>query len=109
MNLGFSRSVLGLSLAALLFGCSTVELLPEGEKVRVLTAQEIGKCRYVGKVASSVTDRVGIVARDKEVVKKEVEVNARNSAGNMGGDSIVSASPLADGKQSFDVYRCINP
>lgn len=109
MNLGFSRSVLGLSLAALLFGCSTVELSPEGEKVRVLTPQEIGKCRYVGKVTSSVTSQVGIVARDREVVKKEVEINARNNAGNMGGDSIVSASPLTDGKRSFDVYRCINP
>ena len=109
MNSRLSPWALGLPLVALLVGCSTVQLSPEGEKVRVLAPQEIGKCRYVGKVTSSVTDRVGIVARDKEVVKKEVETNARNSAGNMGGDSIVSASPLSDGRQSFDVYRCINP
>lgn len=109
MNVCISRSVLGLSLAALLFGCSTVELSPAGEKVRLLEQQEIGKCRYVGKVAASVTDRIGILAREDEVVKKEVEINARNAAGNMGGDSIVSASPLTDGRQSFDVYRCINP
>lgn len=100
---------LGSLAVALLVGCANIELTPQGKKVRLLSTQEVGKCRYIGKVASSVTDRVGIITRDVEVVREEVEANALNSAGAMDGDTIVSVSPLKDGKQSFDVYRCINP
>ena len=109
MNACHSRFFLGLLVVGLFAGCANVELTPQGKKVRLLSPQEVGKCRYIGKVSSSVTDRVGIVTRDEDLVREEVETNARNSAGTMDGDSLVSTSPLKDGKQSFDVYRCINP
>ena len=109
MKACYHRFFLGLLVVGLVAGCSSVELTPQGKKVRLLSPQEVGKCRYIGKVSSSVTASVGIVTRDEDVVREEIETNARNSAGSMDGDSLVSSSPIKDGKQSFDVYRCINP
>jgi hypothetical protein len=109
MNVCCHRLFLGILTVFVFAGCANIELTPQGEKVRLLSLQEVGKCRYIGKVSSSVTDRVGIITRDPEVVREEIAANARNSAGAMDGDTIVSVSPLTDGKQTFDVYRCINP
>jgi hypothetical protein len=34
---------------------------------------------------------------------------ARNSAADMGGDTVVPVSEIQDGKQTFEVYKCVNP
>jgi hypothetical protein len=49
---------------------------------------------------------VGFIPRHPDAVQDNVNVTARNSAASMGGDTIVPVAPLADGKQTFDVYRC---
>ena len=49
------------------------------------------------------------IDRNREKVRKELETLARNHTDELNGDTIVPASAIENGKQTFDVYRCINP
>lgn len=97
--------LLSLSLGA----CSFVKLNPGGEKVRVLSLSEVGRCTLLGRVSSNTSDTIGFIARGKETVQDEIEYLARNNAGDMKGDTLVPLGPIINGAQSFNVYRCINP
>ena len=95
--------------ALLLASCATIDLTPGGQKVRVLAPDEVSSCRELGKTNTSVTAKALGLPRPPETIKKELESIARNSASNMGGDTIVPLTVIADGKQSFVVYKCIDP
>lgn len=92
-----------------LTACTWVELTPEGEKVRVLSQGEVQSCKKIGKTTVSLMSEIAGIERNKEKVKKELEALARNTAIDLKGDTVVPASEIIDGKQVFDVYRCINP
>ena len=101
-------------LAVLLFAftlsaCTWVELTPEGEKVRVLSQSEVQSCKKKGKTTVSLKDKIAGFDRVKTKVQKELETLGRNTAVELDGDTIVATSEIMDGKQSFDIYRCINP
>ena len=100
------RVLLLLPLAAIAGGCSFVDLTREGEGVRVGKAEEVAACTGLGRTTASVVHEVASIPRHPDAVKENIEVTARNSAASMGGDTIVSASPIAEGKQTFEVYRC---
>lgn len=105
-----STVLTGAWLAGSLAGCAWVDIKPQGEKVRVLAKSEVGRCKPLGHVTVATTATLmGFIARGKTTVQEEVNRLARNNAGGMGGDSVVPNSPLVDGEQGFDVYRCINP
>jgi len=97
--------LLGITLTA----CTWVELTPEGEKVRLLSMSEVKSCKKMGKTTVSLKDKIAGFDRDREKVQKELEALARNSAVDLNGDTIVQASEIKDGNQTFHVYRCINP
>jgi hypothetical protein len=86
--------------------CSLVELTRAGEGVRLAAPEAVAACTGLGRITASVVHEVGFIPRHPDAVQDNVNVTARNSAAGMGGDAIVPASPLADGKQTFDVYRC---
>jgi len=98
-----------LFLVLLLPACTWVELTPAGEKVRVLSADEVGSCAKKGKTTVSLKAEVAGIERNTEKVKKELEMLARNSAVDLKGDTVVATSEIVNGKQTFDVYRCVNP
>lgn len=93
--------------AAALAGCVFVQPTAEGKKVRVLTAGEVERCRSLGTLTSTVADHVGAIQRSREAVEDDVTLNAQNAAAAMGGDTIVPASAMENGKQNFSVYRCL--
>jgi hypothetical protein len=99
---------LGL-IAIVLFslGCTWVKLTAEGEKVRVLSAVEVKSCKQLGKTTTTLKDKIAGISRSKEKVKKEMESLARNSAADMGGDTVVPVSNVENGKQTFEVYKCV--
>jgi hypothetical protein len=97
--------LIGLSVAA----CTWVETTPQGEKVRVLSRPEVVHCKKLGETHTMLKDKVGGIPRNREKVKQEMEALARNSAADMGGDTVVPVTEIRDGKQVFEVYRCINP
>lgn len=90
-------------------GCVFIQPTEEGQKVRVLTAGEVDRCRALGNITSTVTDRIGVIVRRQDTVEDDVLQNAKNAAADMGGDTIVAAGALNAGKQTFGVYRCLSP
>lgn len=98
-------------VAMLVMGFKWVKLTPEGEKVRVLEATEVASCKKLGKTTVSIKAKVAGIKRKQKKVKQELEYQARNSAATdfEGGDTVVVTSAITDGKQKFDVYKCVNP
>lgn len=47
------RLAAALALTAPLAGCSFVDLTPGGDKVRVLSLNEVGRCTLLGRVSSN--------------------------------------------------------
>lgn len=103
------RIIAALAFSTLLSGCSFVELTPGGEKVRVLSLNEVSRCTLLGRVSSNTKATIGFIARGKESVQQEIYRLSRNNAADMRGDTIVPLGPVIDGEQGFNVYRCINP
>lgn len=88
-------------------GCTWVEPTPESEEVRVLSVDKVSTCKRLGDTTSSLLHKVAGINRSEEKVKKELETLARNSAAVMGGDTVVATSPIDEGEQTFDVYKCV--
>jgi hypothetical protein len=97
-------SVLG---AALMSGCSMVELTQAGAGVRLASSEAVATCQNLGRTTASVIHEVAFIPRHPEAVEDNLSVTARNSAAGMGGDTVVPASKVVDGRQTFDVYRCL--
>jgi hypothetical protein len=85
-------------------GCAWVKLTDAGAAVAVRDAADVGACSKVG-VASVRTATVAGVRPDRKIIE-EVLVMAKNQAADLGGNAIVASTPLTDGGQKFDVYRC---
>ncbi|MCP3689763.1 MAG: DUF4156 domain-containing protein [Gammaproteobacteria bacterium] len=100
-------AIAGLSI--FIGSCATVKLSDGGDKTRILTPGEVTSCRLLGMTNSSVTASALGVPRPVETIEKELTTIARNSAANMGGDTIVPFTVAAEGQQSFQVYKCVNP
>ena len=98
-----------IAAVVLLSSCSTFELTAQGEKVRILDPSEVGSCRLLGKTNISVTWSVLGIPRKIDAVRKELESIARNRASEMNGDTIVALTVITEGKQTFQVYKCVNP
>ncbi len=98
-----------LLLAVFLNGCAWVELSAGGKKVRVLTADEVSTCKHLGKTTANVADKVAGLKRKDHIVSENIEMLARNAAAEMNGDTIVAITPIENGKQTFNVYRCVGP
>lgn len=103
-------SIIGYGFLALLVAsCTWVKLTPEGEKVRVLESHEVGSCKKLGKTTATLKDKIAGVERSSKKVGKEMETLARNSAADMGGDTVVAITEVESGKQVFEVYKCVDP
>jgi hypothetical protein len=95
-----------IGLAALLNACTWVKTTPEGESVRVASADAVKDCERKGKVTVSVKNRVSGVERKPTKVGTELATLARNEGALLGGDTVVAETAVADGRQVFGVYRC---
>ncbi|MDW7774153.1 MAG: DUF4156 domain-containing protein [Desulfobulbaceae bacterium] len=97
-------AVLGIFL---LSGCTWVKPTRSGYQVRVVTnPAEIAGCEKIGNTSVSLLDRVGIFKRSHKKVEDELSILGRNSAAEMGGDTILPISGVYQGERSFAVYRC---
>ena len=99
-------SIAGLAAALALSACTWVDLSPEGEKVVVLTKEEVAKCKKVGQTVVMLRDSVAGFERSDKKVRHELNTLARNSASEIGGDAVVPIGEPQDGKQTFGVYDC---
>jgi len=93
-------------LGALALACTWVKLTPGGEAVRVAKENEVAGCETKGRTHAQTTDRLLIFARPDRRIQQELESLGRNEATLMGGDTIVPATAIERGRQTFDVYHC---
>jgi hypothetical protein len=93
--------------AVLLGGCTWVEISAQGEKVRVLKAAEVSGCERLGKTTVRTASKVAGLARYDEKIQAELETLARNSAPEIGGDTVVPLGAPENGEQVYEVYRCM--
>lgn len=104
------KKIIVLFVAGLLISaCTWVELSDEGKKIRIVGMEDVKTCKKLGKVTVSLKHQIAGFDRNEKKVKHELETLARNTAIDMKGDSIVPASKIKNGKQTFAVYRCVNP
>ena len=102
-----TKSTLVALVLLMAAGCAWVRLDEGGKAVRVASAAEVASCEKLGATHSKTSDRAGIFARNPRKIDQEVEYLARNEAANMGGNTIVPQAPTsAEGRRSYDVYRC---
>ena len=104
-----NSSLVFLLSTVLVTSCAWVKLTPEGEKVRVLSMSEVSSCKKLGKTTASLKEKIAGMKRNEDKVQKEMQALARNSAADMGGDTVVPVSEIQDGRQIFEVYKCVNP
>lgn len=93
-------------MTALVSGCSFVNVTEKGESVRVATLYDIAGCERIGSTVVSVKDSVVGIDRSLEKIDAELIILARNSAPDIGGNTVVREERLNDGKQRFGVYKC---
>ena len=96
-----------LFAAALAGGCALVELTPAGAGVRLASREAVATCTNLGRITADVIAKVGFLPRHPDAVQDNINVTARNAAADMGADTVVPATSIVDGKQTFDVYRCL--
>jgi hypothetical protein len=105
-----SLAVLAASTSVGLSACSSwVQLTPQGEKVSLAdTAAQVQQCSRVGRANVQTLGKILVVERGGQRLQDELLSLARNEAADLGGDTVVPESLIADGKQTFGVYRCGN-
>lgn len=91
-----------------LSACRTewVQLSPEGEAVSLATASEVADCRRLGSATVNALDSIGFVGRNAETLQRELVRLARNEAGEADGNRVIPESTIAEGRQTFGIYRC---
>ena len=101
------RNIISLGLLLLvLSACTWVELAPEAENVRIVEAVHVANCKLVGTTTVTVKADVASFKRDAEKIKSELETLARNEAIRLKGDTLVAATDIQEGEQTFNVYKC---
>ncbi|SFO01641.1 protein of unknown function [Formivibrio citricus] len=100
------RVVLFLFPVLLAAGCTFIDPLPGSEKVVVAKPDHVAYCVRLGQTKVNVLDKAGFIERDPAKIRADLELLARNSAVEMGGDTLVAATPISEGSQTFTVYRC---
>jgi len=110
MTRGFRRAtaITALVCAPLLVaGCTFVSLDPEAEDVQVQSAERVTQCDRVGQTRVTTAHRVGFIPRGAPAIESDLDRLARNSALDLGGDTVVRKTEIEDGKATYDVFDCV--
>lgn len=103
------RAAVVFALAGLaLGGCSFTEVEPDARRVEVLEAARVADCERLGDTQVSVAHKVGFIARGDKAIQTDLNNLARNSATEMGGDTVTPIGEPQNGKQRFGIYDCID-
>lgn len=100
--------LVGLAATLAIAGCSHVKVQPEAEGVEVLDRQRASKCSKVGETRVSVATKFGFIARSERAIREDLARLARNSAADMGGDTVAPFTEIQDGKRTFGVFDCVD-
>lgn len=101
------KLLIGIAGAVLFSGCTFIPALPGAEKVVLFQQEQVSRCRYLGSVKVHVMEDAGLFKRNPAKIALDLQALARNSAVDMGGDTITVVSPVSHGSQVFNVYHCL--
>lgn len=89
-------------------GCASqlIEVEQGSERVSVADANQVASCESKGKATVSVLTKVGFISRSVDAVEANLLQLARNSALDIGGDTIVKDEMPEFGKRTFAIYKC---
>ncbi len=103
------KNVLVFSAFVMVFsGCASqlIEVKQGSERVSVADANQVASCESKGKATVSVLTKVGFISRSVDAVEGNLVQLARNSALDIGGDTIVRDEMPEFGKRTFAIYKC---
>jgi hypothetical protein len=101
------RRIAALCALGLLASCSFVSIDAQGERVELREASAIGSgCTKIATVSARTFRGFPLFRRSQETLARELGIEARNEAGTLGADTVSATSPVTDGRQTFDAYRC---
>ena len=108
MTFGPWSARIAIGSLSLLVGaaCTFVELTPQGEQVRVSTAEAVATCERVGRTKTRTAHKAWIFPRREAKVAEELASLARVDAVEMGGTDVVPTGAPEEGRQEFGIYRC---
>jgi hypothetical protein len=89
-----------------LTSCANVEPTELSKGVTLVKPFNVKDCTKLGTTNVSIKQKAGIFTLDDKAATQDLVNLAKNRAGTMGGDSIVSKGPIEDGKMTFDIYKC---
>jgi hypothetical protein len=101
-----ARGSLLLIASLTIAACTWVKTEPGAEAIPLVGMDAVTHCERLGQATTSVRDRVAGVQRRPGKVEDELADLARNSALDIGGDTLVADGPVRDGQQRFLIFRC---
>jgi hypothetical protein len=72
-----------------------------------MTAEDVTACKRMGKTTVKTAPKVVGLKRHEYKVEEELDTLARNSAVELGGDTVVRVDEPVEGRQVYEVYRCM--
>ena len=102
------KGAFAIAIALLSAGCTYVKTDTAAQGVVLANESRIQNCKRIGTANAKVKADIVGINRKQQKVASELLALARNEAVNLGGNTLVSDSPIEDGRQRFIVYKCPN-
>lgn len=107
MNRYFGKSVTIIFLGGLIAsGCTWVDPIAGASTITLVQPSHVVNCKSIGTTVSQVADKVGFINRSDDKVTEELLTLAKNSAVELGGDTLVAEGGPSEGTQKFRIYNC---
>ena len=107
MNIPFRKPaaimLLGIVAAS---GCTWIDPIAGASAVTLVQPSHVVNCQSIGTTISQVANKIGFVNRSDDKVTEELLTLAKNSAVEMGGDTLVAEGGPSEGTQKFRIYKC---
>lgn len=87
-------------------GCTWVEPMQGTSGVMLVLPMHVSNCTSIGTTISQVKAKVGIINRSDDKVAEELLTLAKNSAVELGGNTLVAEGAPSEGSQKFRIYKC---
>ena len=103
------QKIIAIGFSSILItGCASafMEVKAGAEKVSVATSDQASSCESKGTVTASVLSKVLFVNRSIEGVEDNLEQMAKNSAVELGANTIVKGESKKIGERAFSLYQC---
>lgn len=89
-----------------LSSCTWVQPVPGASRVTLVMPEHVSQCQLLGTGTFQVKAQVGPIHRNEAKVREELLTLAKNSAVEMGGDTLVAEGPPTRGSQRFKTFKC---